>query len=81
MPERSRSKGASRSPLTDREPTMAEMADTASFLERAGLIRIVEDDEGREAYLFTADGERVDRMRRMVSGSDADAVLDGLLGT
>jgi hypothetical protein len=57
------------------------MADTATLLERAGLITIGEDDEGRTTFLFTADGERVDRMRRMASGPDVDEVLDSLLGS
>lgn len=55
------------------------MAETASLLERAGLVEIAEDAEGREAYLLTADGERVDRMRAMTSVFDVDAVLDALL--
>jgi hypothetical protein len=59
---------------------MAEMAETASLLERAGLITIVDDGDGRETYLLTADGERVNWMRTMASGSDVDAVLDALLG-
>jgi hypothetical protein len=59
---------------------MAEMAETASLLERAGLITIVEVGDGRESYLLTAEGERVNRMRTMASGSDVDAVLDALLG-
>jgi hypothetical protein len=67
-------------PLIDREPTTAEMAETAGLLERAGLITIVEDDEGRVAYAFTAEGARVDRMRKMANGHEVDEVLGSLLG-
>jgi hypothetical protein len=75
---RAESNGKGRLPL-DREPTMAEMAETAFLLERAGLIRMVEDQEGREAYVLTTDGERVNRLKALARPSAVDAMLDALL--
>ena len=61
------------------EPTISQLTAFASLLERAGLLEIAMDEEGREGYRLTADGRCVNRMLAMVNGRDADEMLDALL--
>jgi hypothetical protein len=58
---------------------MAELTAFASLLERAGLLEVTKDEEGRDGYRLTAEGRGVHRMIAMVDGRDADLVLAALL--
>jgi hypothetical protein len=46
----------------------------------AGLVEVFVDDDGREAYRLTDDGVRVGHIVAMGGESDADAILEALLG-
>jgi hypothetical protein len=49
------------------------------MLKDAGLLVVVEDTDGHEAYLLTTDGRRLSRMLAMVEGHQADDVLEALI--
>jgi hypothetical protein len=66
--------------MADPRPTNAEMAQLLAMAEEAGLVEVFVDDDGREAYQITDDGFRVGHIPPMGGESDADAVLEALLG-
>lgn len=63
--------------MTDHDPEMDTIRDQ---LEEAGLIEVHTDEQGREAYRLTADGERVARQLAMLGEDGQDALMAGLLG-
>ena len=49
-------------------------------LEKAGLVEVTTDEQGREVWTLTAEGERVGNMLAMVADEDQRlTVLTGLL--
>ena len=60
-------------------PTNAEMAQLVGMLQDAGLVEVIEDDAGLEAYRLTDDGVRTGHMLAMGDENDGDALLEALL--
>ena len=60
--------------MTDHD---AEMDGMAEQLAEAGLIEVYTDDQGREAYRLTPEGEKV--ARQLAMSSDPDALMAALL--
>jgi hypothetical protein len=58
----------------------AETDAIVAELEQAGLVEVTTDEQGREVWTLTAEGERVGNMLAMVADEDQRlTVLSGLL--
>lgn len=58
---------------------MAERAHLVAMLQDAGLVEVLVDDDGHEAYRLTDDGARIGHMLAMGDVDEADALLESLL--